>query len=308
MPSTNSFRSMTMNRTMTSAEVIELGRNVEHGGVCSYHSSHYENRVIHGQTANNGCLQYGWELEVEFHGTSCSRRDIYADGIKEKFGDKLAGIESDGSLDDGFEVISNPCTMPYLMKKFGLPDLLGVLDGMGGESHDTDNCGLHVHVGREQLGQTDEARDLAISKIMYIVDKFMADDMISGELNKFSRRKAGTRGYVNDYHYCPKNSAGQKATDKKSEFVKKAKESRATYHRYYALNLTNSATIEFRLFRGTLDPTSFAAALQLVEAICKFAMTHTLQDVQACTFKQIVDTSKYAEIREYCKRRGISID
>jgi len=284
------------------------GKAVELGGVDNYHDSHYTERVIHGQTANNGSLTFGTEVEVEFPGSSSRRRNTYANGLKAKFGNKLAGIEDDGSLSDGFEVISNPCTLNFWMKKFGVADMLSVLDGMGGVAHDTEDCGLHVHVGREQLGQTPEARDLAIAKIMYIVDKFMSDDMISGELNRFSRREYGTSGMRNDYHYCPKNSAGQTATDKRDAFIQKMKDARAQYRRYYALNLTNSATIEFRLFRGTLNVTTFAATLQLVDAICRYAMTHTLQEVQSCQFKDIVAMSKYAEIRQYCNRRGISLD
>lgn len=274
-------------------------------GVNGYHDSHYSDYVIHGQAEHGQAIQVGFELECEQvrPNDECMTRDEVAGSLRGAFGDKLAGIEEDGSLDrrHGMEVVSSPMTLNYAMNKFGLADLCGLLDEAGFDSHDRPKCGLHVHVGREQLGQRDDTRDLAICKIMYIVDRFMSADGVSGALDKFSRRNGA-------YGYCKKPCAGITDTDKRPQFLSKTKAKAECGDRYLALNLRNRNTIEFRLFKGTTNARTLAATLQLVDCICRYAMTHTLPEVQSCKFGDIVRMSKYAEIYSYCARRGISLD
>lgn len=146
---------------------------------------------------------------------------------------------------------------------------------------------------------TDETRELAISKIMFIMERFYEN-----ELYKFSRRPT----LSSMARWAKKNDSNITTTDRRAAFIEKAKNASCHRDRYCALNLTNRNTIEFRIFRSTLNPQTFAATLQLVDSIVKFAKTHTTIEVQQCTFGDIVAECKYAELSAYCTRRGIALN
>ena len=43
---------------------------------------------------------------------------------------------------------------------------------MGYLSHQTDTCGLHIHVHRSTFGETEAQQETCIARILYIVEKF----------------------------------------------------------------------------------------------------------------------------------------
>ena len=165
------------------------------------------------------------------------------------------------------------------------------------KSHDGRNCGLHVHVSRAALGMTPEAIDMVCAKILVLMDKF------TPELIAFARRDWTTN------HYCKKydgfNGSGENSTKKLLGKFKPCKDSRDRYH---ALNLTNSATIEFRIFKGTLNPLTLRATVQLCDTLVQYCKTHTTPEVQTATWSDLVDTCKLPELKEYCRARGIGTD
>lgn len=71
------------------------------------------------------------------------------------------------------------------------------------------------------------------------------------------------------------------------------------------MNLTNSSTIEFRLFRGTLKRDIIIASLQLVNNLCKYAMSHDMETCRNAVFTDIVDVHAYRELVAYCVERHL---
>lgn len=62
-------------------------------------------------------------------------------------------IKRDGSLsDDGMKIVTHPCTLEYHMENLGWDNICRIAREYGYKSHDTRCCGLHIHVGRAQLG------------------------------------------------------------------------------------------------------------------------------------------------------------
>ena len=266
-------------------------------GTNRYHSSHMVERKYYGRNDDLSCdpatLYYGWEAEIERPDGDAEEAAAI---IRGSFADRLAGIEHDGSLLNGFEVISNPATLAYHMRKYGIADILGLAAEMGCSSHDSGRCGLHVHVSRSALGKNDDARDRVIAMIICLVDRWFTNDRTS-PLARFARRTPG--------HYCMSLDAGITSDDSRARMIEKAKATVTT--RYRAINLTNAATVEFRLFRGTLKATTFAATLQFVDALVRWCMQHTVRELQTVTFGDIVATCKYPELRAYCESRGIDL-
>ncbi len=88
----------------------------------------------------------------------------------------------DGSLDDGFEIVTHPMTLEYHRNSMPWDCMLNELRDMGYLSHKANTCGLHIHVNRSAFGTTQTEQDACIARILYFFEKHWE------ELLKFSRR------------------------------------------------------------------------------------------------------------------------
>ena len=162
-------------------------------------------------------------------------------------------------------------------------------------SHNASTCGLHIHVGRSAFGDSDEAQEAGIGRVVFFVEKHW------NELVKFSRRGATQ---LNRW-------AARYATisDTAKETYRKAKDKYAG--RYVAVNLENYATIEFRMFRGTLRYQTFAATLQLVDEICQLAINCSDGDLEALSWSEFVsaiDAEAKPELIAYLKSKRLYVN
>ena len=87
-------------------------------------------------------------------------------------------IKHDGSLDEGFELVTHPMSLSYHCKEMPWQAMLDTLVDMGYRSHQTGTCGLHCHVNRDAFGET----EAAIARILFFVERNWT------ELLNFSRR------------------------------------------------------------------------------------------------------------------------
>lgn len=78
--------------------------------------------------------------------------------------------------------------------------------------------------------------------------------------------------------------------------------------RYAAVNLCNYATIEFRLFRGTLKINTFMATLELVNAIIDAAVNSTEDELHKLSWSEFVATLSEPELIAYLKERRLYIN
>ena len=78
--------------------------------------------------------------------------------------------------------------------------------------------------------------------------------------------------------------------------------------RYAAVNLMNWATIEFRLFRGTLKHNTLIAAIELVNEICDLAIRLTDEGIEKMSWSEFVETIEAPELIEYLKERRLYVN
>lgn len=90
------------------------------------------------------------------------------------------------------------------------------------------------------------------------------------------------------------------------EILDKAK--KGNNGRYAAVNLMNYATIEFRLFRGTLKYNTLIAALELVNSICELALNTSDEGIANMSWSEFVDTINEPELIQYLKERKLYIN
>ena len=243
--------------------------------------------LFHG----DGSRYFGVELEVDGAGEDdASAGQIM--GIANGNGAENLYCKHDGFLDDGFEMVTHPMTLEYHMKEMPWARILHEAIHLGYTSHQATTCGLHVHVNRDAFGNTEEAQDAVIARILYFFEKNWE------ELLKFSRRTPRQlERWATRYGY----------KDQPKELLDHAKKG---YHggRYTSVNLTNTDTIEFRIFRGTLKYNTLIATLQLLDRICDVAICLTDDQVKAMSWTTFASGCTQPEMVQYLKERRLYVN
>lgn len=237
----------------------------------------------------NGKRYFGVELEVDDggkDGENAQRIKDMANILEENI-----YIKSDGSLEDGFEIVSHPMTLNYHMEKMDWESVLHEAIILGYRSHQTSTCGLHVHVNRNAFGDNQKEQEEVISKILFFVEKHW------NELFTFSRRSS-----CNMSRWSTR--FGFEKTGK--QILEKAKH--GGNGRYVAVNLNNYHTIEFRLFRGTLKYNTFIATLQMVNRICDVALSMSEEEIDDLSWSEFVSSVTESELVQYLKERRLYVN
>jgi hypothetical protein len=173
----------------------------------------------------------GCELEYETHNKSRAQLAVG----KLMHGHAL--MKSDGSIRNGFEIVTCPATLDIhldVFKKF--------YDNIPKDLKIEKNVGMHVHVSRKPLSQ------LTIGKMTEFLNRF--------DNKEFIHHIAGRI----DNNYARMNS------DRTITFARKNRH----HDRYNALNLNNEKTIEVRLFATPMNYKEFASRLQFVQALVDY--------------------------------------
>ena len=238
-------------------------------------------------------LLIGYELEKSFNIDWNADADEYLDDISDEMlsevGDYI-GTESDSSVDDGFEIVSMPMTIQAHVKSDWIDRLCGIIN-----SHDPmegDN-GMHVHISRAGLGTTVKAQDLAIAKMALMLE------LHSDKFYDLARRDYEESGWAYPIE-CKQYALHSRDL---SRAVRNTDDSR-----YHSINLTNSNTVEFRIFADTSSAHIVKATLELVHAVATYCMTHTLDVIRDGSFysfaKWAITSGKYMHLPEYLLERN----
>ena len=260
-----------------------------------YHDEVDKNRSIHDYSYKPEPIFYGdskryfgIELEIDGAGKDSDNADELLKIANAD--DEHIYIKSDGSLDDGMELVSHPMSLEY-HRHFCWEALMKKATSLGYRSHQTSTCGLHVHVNRDCFGNSREEQDEVISRILYFVETHW------NELLKFSRRS----------EYSMNRWAARYGFEKTGkEILDKAQ--KGNNGRYAAVNLCNYATIEFRLFRGTLKYNTLIAAIELVNEICDLAMHLTDEGIAKLSWSEFVESIEAPELIQYLKERRLYVN
>lgn len=179
----------------------------------------------------------GVELEVE---SARSSQSSICDNAYDIMGNDSVYCKSDGSLNNGVEIVSHP----YAIKAFPF-DKLRVLCAKllesGARSYEPGTCGLHVHVSRTGLKNSDNREKLEriLWKGMLLLKPFLMP--LSKRGDKFT--------------YCNFPEVGGE---------------RLMRERYSAINFQNQHTVEVRFFRGTLHAESCVNSIKFAYHLVKF--------------------------------------
>lgn len=300
--------------------------------ILGYNEEHNDPNFIERRT-QEGARLYGTETEVENYNDDYSMIDI----LYEKLPVRLA---RDGSLSESnsYEIITDPCDMGYHYGQLNVvKEVYEEMIEKGYRSDKTTTCGLHVHATRpyqveidklsrdiwsystdseefkklqKEKNELEDKQEEIINRIILVMESFKE------ELIKFSRRK--------DTYWCQWLSdvvATENGKITSIDFIKKIKGQSYGHHR--ALNLENHNTIEFRIFKGTLNYKTYYATLELVDNIMNLCsdlkvpvekitwdkltrgqyVSEYVQEREIVCTHRVVDTSEIDRIWEIVKNK-----
>lgn len=241
-----------------------------HGRIHDY--TYKPSPILHGREANE--LRYGLENEFEACGNYNSRE--ITQSIIEKYSDNEDRfyIKHDGSLDHGAELVTHPFTLTLHMKNSWLADALAEISRMGGKSHDTSTCGLHVHITKAAF--IDGLHQTRFAWMIYE----------SGFTIPIARRS------WNSYAQHAHKTLSTTHPDNTSN------------SRYEAVNFENTHTVEVRIFKGTLKVQTILITLQYLDAVFHFTeavrlpvLASSARDTEFLKF--IKHKPKYTKLYDY---------
>lgn len=251
-------------------------------------------------------LTIGVELECEPRNDGGNvRMDAYelSDRIDEIPGSRTY-CKSDGSLSNGVEIVSHPGTLAHHMYVMHWRQIQRTCEKAGFRSHDAANSGLHVHVGRAQLGSTDAERDDVTRKVQVLFALYPA------ELTRFSRRRRSCLEQwapIDRLGVTPDDIRHVSSGAQLASWASARVPAYSSNHndRYTAVNVTNLNTVEIRIFRGTLKRDTLIAAIQLVSNVFEYAMAHDWADIPASTWADVAAYKPYKELTDYLIARNL---
>lgn len=254
----------------------------EYAGFDDYHASH---RVTMNTPAN-GYTGYriGVELETEF-ATVAARSQFTVTPRNWFF------CEADGSLNNaGCEIITIPLIPADAKSRSTWKPICDRLKQLGATSWDNNRCGLHVHIGREILGETADEREATLSRLLLFYNLYLNDDITATKV--FGR----SRCYNENTHDRTQEFAAVKTLGGEvlkikdvAERVGKAVKDRNNSARYYTINTTNRATIEFRKGRGSLSVDRIQTIVTFCEAVCLYVRTsEDISELTLAGFREFI--------------------
>lgn len=204
-------------------------------------------------------LFMGIELETE----SYKRFDMARDIRRTQFGHLLT-CKRDGSLTDGCEIVTQPCTPDYHLHSGMWEKVTQICLDHDATSHYNGHCGLHIHVSKSFFGSRNSY------ECAYLIDTWLSANQT--EFQSFSRRS--TRQLAEWARFSDVEYPKDFTHDRKMLFYTSDKGG----SRYLALNTLNPDTIEFRLWRGTLSIQTLRATIELTAGLCILARALRAKD------------------------------
>lgn len=254
-------------------------RDAIYRGQHHYHRHHgeYMNKPL---SDGNSDYLIGVELEVEF-GSRVEAMRAFNNAPSNWF-----YRETDSSLGSGgVEIITVPMLPDDAKDETFWKPLVDSIKPYA-RSWDTGRCGLHVHIGRNIMGnpRRDDHSEV-IGKLLYFYHHCLKDTGINTSIY----------GRSHGYHEAEGKTDTSRAVDllgastvlKHKDVQERVKDSlinRSHDERYFDINLLNSETIEFRKGRGSIDTKRIVGIIEWSEIIVRYAKSTPWESISYSDF------------------------
>jgi len=232
-------------------------------------------------------LFLGFEIETKMPILTISDNADFV--LQHSKDETLFYLKDDSTIDGGFEMVSHPATLEF-HKSVAYKKLFADMIKRGCRSHNTQTCGLHVHINRSFLSETDK-----IKMAMFVYSQ-------KANIIKIARRDCLQWSKFKDIKNLIK------------------KHLPLSNERYEAINFTNRNTVELRTFKGTLKYNTFIATLEFVDSTIKFLKTQSISYIGNATAQAqagvwydyiqylLANKKRYSTLILYLKAKDIIFD
>lgn len=240
----------------------------------------HDYNVLHELEMDYGTNElYGMEVEV---GVSRKYRDLYKDIYTSTAKNILKGnavAVYDSSIDfldrknnirhgwRGFEIVTRPLNYENMI---GFINLLSNKRSEFLRSWQIETTGIHIHVNRKYLTRID------IGKILLFINNPKNKNLVEFVSKRISTKFA-------------KLNSKKKITDYDND---------ADICHYEAINTNKASTIEFRIFRGTLNQSTLISYLQFVRSLIEFVKQVPISSLDEEAYINFVFSTNNSRFRE----------
>lgn len=178
------------------------------------------------------------ECEDCEHYSDDDSKSVYPEILVDKLGHNVY-CKEDGSLENGFEIVTEPMTYSYILaNRKNFDDAFKEVTKNGAYSYSSETTGFHIHLSKDAFKNDEHLLNFA--SVIY------ADE-------KFSSAIAQRPG--NSYCYYLSNNEMKRMKEVIKETIRGG-------DRYRAVNFSNSNTVEVRIYKGNL---SFDSCLTYIQ-------------------------------------------
>lgn len=250
--------------------------------------------------------------EIELGGCSSYRSTVHPSMITSVItkNNPHMYVMHDGSVDYGFEMATVPATLESHMdtKLFDYKNGFKVAKALGFTAGNNDSCGLHVHVSKSYFSNPSIA--------FLLMNAFLGENWLN--VVRFTRRSSerlnrwASPSFTRELmHYITTSDRSATLNTTMYNTLVGAGNSK-----YVALNYYKPHTMEFRIFRGTLNYRTYMATLQFVhnlsvltEKFAKSLLVDSIKEVTVAhikeyldhevTFDKVINHGNYVELKSY---------
>lgn len=247
------------------------------GGVRVVHDYSYRPDPVFHTTGNNERLFFGFELEMELDGRR-SDAALYAYNAIEP--DDYAYLKNDGSLEDGFELVTHPMSFDFLMDNEASKEVWDTIATLrtryGARSYNTRTCGFHIHISR--TGFNGGAHMHRFLNLVYS-NEYLFSKLAGRKSDQWAKFDDVKQVRHERVHDDEGNFMGYTSIDLGRSFKFKLSQGEDS-DRYSAVNTRNRHTLEMRIFKGTMDTNALKAHIQLAHASVEYTRNLSVQQVR----------------------------
>jgi hypothetical protein len=270
----------------------EENQNIREYHTCSENLGHIPSRYDDRKPR----VLLGLELEMEIKDSYCrdDRAGVLLENVGDYQGHTYALCENDGSLDHGFEMVT-----AYTGLDVHAEQLQYFAEGglKGAISHDSDNCGLHVHICKADMTTLHGAK-----MILFINDQ-ANHKLIKAIARRDSSDYAKIKNKKDDTYWL--KDAVRGCDTKRSQLRS------LNADRYEALNFKNTNTVEFRLFKGSLVYSTIMSCLEFTYATWFFTRQSSTKNLTTDYFLKFIcaneNRADTKNLRAYLKAKGFDL-
>lgn len=237
---------------------------------------------------------YGTELEINTSNDPGMHAADFEKWLKSNRYDNYFYFKRDGSISQGYEIVTHPMTKEARNGLINWKAVCEYLRNSGASSHESGECGLHIHASTSNIGPREQA------KLKYFVYANRHN------IHRFAKRE--------NYRYCNIEELGIRSNKVwgGTNIMRLLTHVPATDKgRYVAVNAkTGKNTVEFRFIRGTIDYPRLLASFQLVDALIGFVKVSSIvaQDTPYSwgSFKSWMRAdNNYGHLERYLEKEAI---